>query len=152
MFTYSKTLLQQDSYYIDKGDSGTKRKDLISILFVDDEYVNYLYYKELLENKLCNISRAVSLEQALQMLADKNDYSLIIISASIPENFNYSMFRTLKVKYPDIPIISLIDDQSRYADSDFLVKGSNLCIERFTDREEFIEAFYEVLESTENDR
>lgn len=117
-----------------------------SVLIIDDDYVNYLFFKELLTCFTQNICRSVSLSLALKMLADKSDFCLIILSSSMPENFNNFALRTIKTKYPEIPIISLIDSPYRYSEEDLLRAGSDLCISRNTDQDHFNEAFIEALE------
>jgi len=119
-----------------------------SVLIIDDDYVNYLYFKELLFNITQNISRATSLHQALHLLVN-NNFCLIFISASLPENFNNFALRYIKARFHAMPVISLIDDHYRYSEEDLLKAGSDICISRHTDPEHFIEAFFEAYESSE---
>jgi CheY-like chemotaxis protein len=121
-----------------------------SVFVIDDDYVNFLFFKELLTGITEKIFRSVSLSQALKMLTENGDFCMIILSNSIPENFNNFAIRTIKTRYPEIPIISLIHSPSRYVEADLLRAGSNLCISRYTDQDHFIEAFLEVLEFSAN--
>lgn len=131
------------NYIHDHGYSQLKGK---SVLFIDDDYVNFIFFKELLTGITQNICRSVSLSQALTTLKESSDFCMIILSNSLPESFNNFALRTIKTRYPEIPIISLIDSPSRYLEADLLKAGSNLCISRYTDHDHFIEAFIEVLE------
>jgi CheY-like chemotaxis protein len=122
----------------------------ISVLFIDDDYVNFSYFKELLAGITDDILRAVSLTQALQMLTDNSHFYLIILSASLPENFNNFALKKVKVKFPDIPVITLITHYSRYKETDLLEAGSILCVSRYSDRDHIIEVFNEVIEISRN--
>jgi len=125
------------------------RFNRISVLFIDDDYVNYLYFKELLNESVKNIYRAVSLSQAIEKLSSGNNFQIIFLSASLPENFNNFALQYIKKRFPKLPVITLLDSQCRNLESDMLKAGSEMCISRYTDQEHIIDAFYEVLESTE---
>jgi CheY-like chemotaxis protein len=122
-----------------------KELNSLSVLFIDDDFVNYTYYRELIKETASNIFRAVSLKQALQMLTDNKCISLIIMSASLPENFNNFALRNIKSRFPAIPIITSLNSYSRYMEADLLKAGSNGCISRYIDREHLIEVFKDAL-------
>lgn len=150
MFVSSNSFMLGEISFINKyqNQKFNKLKNKL-VLFIDDDYVNYLYFKELLTNTTEYISRATSLVQALQMLADNNNFCLIILSASLPENVNNFAIRYLKAKYSDIPVISLIDCHYRYLEEEILKAGSDICISRHTDKDHFVEVFFEVLQNSE---
>lgn len=130
--------------------SVSKEFNNISVLFVDDDFVNFTYFRDLINEIIYNIFRAVSLKQALQMLADSQDFTLIILSASLPENFNNFAIRSIKTRYPSIPVIATVNNYNRYLESDLLKAGSNICISRYIDRDHLVEVFKETIEFSRN--
>lgn len=118
------------------------------LLFIDDDYVNYLYFTELLENSGGEIIRTVSVSQALFKLKLEKNIKIIYISAPFAGSFDYKIIRFLKDKYLSIPIVTIIDNQSREAQQRCLEEGSDCCIDRHIDSDHLIESIMDLLESS----
>lgn len=118
------------------------------LLFIDDNYVNFLYFNELLIDSGGEIIRAVSISQALYKLKFEDGITLIFISASFAENNDYTIIRFLKDKFLSIPIISIIDDQPNKVQQKCLEKGSDYIIKRHFDSNYLIEMIRDILESS----
>jgi CheY-like chemotaxis protein len=116
-----------------------------TVLFIDDDYVNFLYFRELLSEAAETVIRAVSLTQVIQKLTVNKNICAIVLSESLPENFNNIALRYLKAKFPNIPVISIMDDHNRNLETELLNAGAELCINRYTDHDHFGEVFFEVL-------
>ncbi len=77
------------------------------ILIVEDDYVNYLYFHEILSGANACLIRAVSLQEALDMITSAIRFDLLIINTSIPGNENCRTVKRMKLLWPDIRIIAI---------------------------------------------
>jgi DNA-binding NarL/FixJ family response regulator len=118
------------------------------LLFIDDDYVNFLYFNELLDNSGGEIVRAVSISQAIYKLKFKKGINIIFISAGFAKSFNYTIIRFLKDKFLSIPLITIIDDQSSEAEKKCIEEGSDCYIYRHIDSHHLIESIRDILESS----
>jgi CheY-like chemotaxis protein len=116
------------------------------ILFIEDDYVNYLYFKELLSEAGWSILRALTLSQALHLFTVNSNIGLVVLSASLPENINNEVLRFLKSKYPFLPIITIINNNLEYSEDRCLLAVSDTCVNHHTDSAHFIEVIKEFLE------
>jgi CheY-like chemotaxis protein len=139
--------LLQDYIKINDDLSNHYAKDLNlkSIIFIDDDYVNFIYFNELLVNTKLNIHRAISLSQALQQMTKFPEINLIVLSASLPENFNNLALRYLKEHFPFLSIITLMDTYNEQLETEFIKAGSDTCLNRHTNQEHFVELISEFL-------
>lgn len=121
------------------------QKDCKTILFIEDDYVNYLYFKELLKNSNSIYIRTISLSQAINILTNTGMVSLIILSASLSENKNNSVLRQIKSKYKNIPIITIIDDNIQQSDIEYLRTEGDIYINKYTDQDHFMAVMADLL-------
>jgi len=77
------------------------------ILIVEDDYVNYLFFHEILSFSYACLIRAVSLQEAFDMLASGNRFDLIIINTAIPGNENCRSVKRMKLLWPHIRVIAI---------------------------------------------
>lgn len=77
------------------------------ILIVEDDYANYLYFHEMLSGAQANLIRAVSLQEAFDIIAARSHFDLLIINTSIPGNENCRSIKRIKSLWPDLQIIAI---------------------------------------------
>jgi CheY-like chemotaxis protein len=119
----------------------------IQILFIDDDYVNFLYFNELLGGSGSEVMRAVSVSQAIYKLKYENAIRVVFMSAEFAERFNYSILRFFKDRFPDLPIITIIDDQSSKAQKRCIEEGSDCYIHRHIDNNHLVELIMDNITS-----
>jgi len=77
------------------------------ILMVEDDYAIYLYFQEMLCSSQACLIRAVSLQEAFDILTANSRYDLLIINTNIPGNENCRSIRRIKSLWPDLQIIAV---------------------------------------------
>ena len=77
------------------------------ILIVEDDYVNYLYFHEILSGANACLIRAVSLQEAFDMITSAIRFDLLIINTSIPGNENCRSIKRMKMLWPDLRVIAI---------------------------------------------
>ncbi len=77
------------------------------ILIVEDDYVNYLFFHEILSCAYACLIRAVTLQETLDMLASGKAFDLMIINVSIPGNENCRSLKRIKLLWPQLRIIAI---------------------------------------------
>ncbi|MBN2890568.1 MAG: PAS domain S-box protein [Bacteroidales bacterium] len=102
------------------------------ILIAEDEEVNFLYLKELIDSLLKNVEilYAKDGEQALKMAFENDNISLIFMDLKMPMLDGYEASRKIKKVLPDLPIIaqtaySTTQDEAKayqYGCDDFISK------------------------------
>jgi DNA-binding NtrC family response regulator len=120
------------------------------ILFIDDDYVNYLYFKELFNETNTELIQTTSLAQSLHILTIESKICLILLSSSFIENKDNILSKTIKLMYPYIPIITVIDDTTQQSDIDYLQAKSEIYINRYTDQDYIIEVLSNLFEETKH--
>ncbi len=114
-----------------------------SILFVDDEYVNFLFFSELLANTGVAFFTAYTLSQASKYL-EMDNISLVVISSSLASRTNFEVIRSIKIEYPNLPIITIIDGRDNDIEKACIEAGSDLYLSRYIDKNNLIEAIVEL--------
>ena len=77
------------------------------ILIVEDDYVNYLYLHEILSGVDTCLIRAVTLQEAFDMITAAIGIDLIIINTGMPGNESCRSVRRMKMLWPAIRIIAI---------------------------------------------
>lgn len=77
------------------------------IMIVEDDYVNYLFFQEILSCSHACLIRAVSLQEAFDMLTSGTRFDLVIINTGMPGNENCRSVKRLKLLWPHLPLIAL---------------------------------------------
>jgi CheY-like chemotaxis protein len=116
-----------------------------SVLFIEDEYVNLLFFSELLSDIGVSFYSAYSLSKALEHLEKFNNISLVVVSSSLAKRTNYELITQLKRNYPNLPIITIIMNDGFRIESACFESGSDLYLSRYTDKNNLIEAIIELL-------
>lgn len=115
------------------------------LLFIDDDYVNFLYFRELLEGTGAEIIRAISVSQAIYKLKYAEEIKMVFISAVFAESFNYAIIRFLKDKFSFIPVVTIVDDLSVEAQAKCIEEGSDYYIDRHIDSDHLVESIIDNL-------
>jgi CheY-like chemotaxis protein len=79
------------------------------IMIVEDDYANYLFFHEILSCSDASLIRAVSMQEAFDMLNSPAHFDLCIIKVDIAGNENCRSLRRIKQLWPDIPIIAITE-------------------------------------------
>lgn len=119
-----------------------------SLLFIDDDYVNYLFFNDLLNNTDLKINKAASVSQALYKLKFESGIGIIFISAAFAEVYNYTIIRYLKKWYSTIPLVTVIENASYISQIKSSVKECEYFIDMHMDRNHLIETIAEIIAST----
>ena len=83
------------------------------ILIVEDDYANYLFFHEMLADAQACLIRAVSLQEAYDMLSEVTMFDLLLINNSIPGNENCRSVKKMKLLWPGLRIIAIAGCESR---------------------------------------
>ena len=116
-----------------------------SILFVDDEYVNYLYFAELLSETGATIIRAFSYEQIKARIVSEQQICLMMIAATAIQGMSEQIITQIRQIAPDLPIIGILEHDFNEALDPFLTSGCDLYLNRYVDTLHLIEIIDELL-------
>lgn len=112
-------------------------------LYIDDDYVNYLFFKELLSETDCRIYSATTLNQAFQTMILQKDISMVVISDLFLSEENRILLHLFRKSFPGIPMILMVCreaiSEGKYSDLDF-----DLYVNRQTDVEHLLESISEL--------
>jgi putative two-component system response regulator len=119
-----------------------------TLLVIEDDYVSFLYLKDLLSTTRIKIKRAISIKQALDILASGLKIDLIIINVSIlGENILKSILE-IKSYNQLVPIIAITDQYSADIQNNCLEAGCDTYIYRHIDSTELLTTIDELLEKS----
>ena len=121
-----------------------------SILYIDDEYVNYLYFSEILSGTGAKISRAFTTNQALSFIAVESQLCLAMVAESFAGRMNNHIVPQVKNISQDIPVIGIVETDNGKSKSKFLQSGCDLYISRYIDNIHLIEMINELLKISDN--
>jgi response regulator RpfG family c-di-GMP phosphodiesterase len=122
----------------------SSRFDHTTVLYIDDEYVNYLYLSELLIDSGINLYRVYTAEEVAEYLFSSKDIALVILSSTYAGKTAREIYPVIKRIHPQLPIITIIweegDLKNEVVCSD---ADSDLCISGYIDRANLLEALSE---------
>lgn len=98
------------------------------ILIVEEDYVNYLLFHEMLSCSYACLIRAVSLQEAFDMLGSGTNFDLIIANANMPGNENCRSIKRIKLLWPHIRIIAISFNDCRNVKSHCSPSGCDIMI------------------------
>jgi CheY-like chemotaxis protein len=76
------------------------------ILILEDDYANYLLFHEILSCAHACLIRAVSLQEAFDMINSAVRFDLMIMNVDTPGNENCRSIKRLKALWPDLRVIA----------------------------------------------
>ena len=77
------------------------------ILIIEDDYANYLLFHEILTCAHACLIRAVSLQEAFDMLNSNTRFDLVIMNNSIPGNEYCRSLKRIKILWPHVRILAI---------------------------------------------
>jgi len=77
------------------------------ILIVEDDYVNYLYFHEILSQAGACLIRAVSVQEAIEMISGTAPFDLMIINTGIPGNENCKALHRIRSNWPALLVLAI---------------------------------------------
>ncbi len=77
------------------------------ILIVEDDYVNYLFFNEILSCANACLIRAVSFQEAFDMLTSGTHFDLMIVNTGLSGNENCRSLKRFKMLWPQLYIIAI---------------------------------------------
>jgi CheY-like chemotaxis protein len=115
------------------------------ILIVEDDYANYLFFHEILSCAQACLIRAVSLQEAFDMIAAGVQFNLLIINTNIPENENCRSIKRIKLLWPDLRVIAIAGCECRGKNKKCYPAGCDTLISYHVDGLEMRVAVNEML-------
>jgi CheY-like chemotaxis protein len=115
------------------------------ILIVEDDYANYLFFHEILSCAQACLIRAVSLQEAFDMIAAGVQFNLLIINTNIPENENCRSIKRIKLLWPDLRVIAIAGCECRGKNKKCYPAGCDTLISYNVDGHEMRVAVNEML-------
>lgn len=77
------------------------------ILIIEDDYANYLFFHEILSCAQACLIRAVSLQEAFDMLVEGPKFDLLIINTGIPGNESCRSVKRIKMLWPNVKVVAI---------------------------------------------
>jgi len=77
------------------------------ILIVEEDYVNYLYFHEILSQAGACLIRAVTVQEAIEMISGTAPFDLIIMNTGIPGNENCKAMQRIKLNWPALHVLAI---------------------------------------------
>ncbi|MFO7369710.1 MAG: response regulator [Bacteroidales bacterium] len=118
------------------------------ILIVEDDYANYLFFHEMLADAQACLIRAVSLQEAYDMLSEVTRFDLLLINNSIPGNENCRSIKKMKLLWPGLRIIAISGCESQERHTRCYPCGCDAVIDHHVDSYEMLtlvnDMFYSV--------
>jgi len=75
------------------------------ILVVDDEKTVCQSVEKILGRKGHQVDQALTVENALQLIGEKNDYDLIIADLMMPQTSGMELLKIVKERWPEVPVL-----------------------------------------------
>lgn len=108
------------------------------ILIVEDDYANYLFFHEMLADAQACLIRAVSLQEAYDMLSEVTRFDLLLVNNSIPGNENCRSVKKMKLLWPGLRIIAISGCESQERHSRCYPCGCDAVIDHHVDSYEML--------------
>lgn len=113
-------------------------------LIIEDDYVNFMYLKEVFDNTGVKIIRALSSEHALELVS-KNDFDLILLDINLSDKTGYDIAKAIKGKFKYLPVIALTNAASRDDIEKSLESGCDMYIQKHLDNNQLLLNISELL-------
>lgn len=144
-----------DNLFTDKllFDPGTPQQILHgkSILCIDDEYVNYLYFSEFISGTGATLIHASSVNQAFSYFTLEPHLCLILISESFCITTDAKIISQIKNISSGIPVIGIRNNDGKVSDK-FFRMGCDLYIKHPIDRIQIVNTIIETMKDGSNNQ
>ncbi len=116
------------------------------VLIIEDDYVNYLYVRDILSQTKIIIKRAISLNQLYSQYRSFEKIDLIIINLNIEDNQDCDGVRMIKQLHPQIPVIGITGYDSIYEERyRYLEAGCDTFISKHLDSDQLLSTINELI-------
>ena len=78
-----------------------------TILLVEDEEINHLYFEEVLSSHNINLLQAYNGKEAVEICTEHPEIQLVIMDIKMPEMDGFEATRNIKKYRPDLPVIAI---------------------------------------------
>ena len=119
-----------------------------TLMVIEDDYVSFLFLKDVLSKTRIKIKRAISLKQSLDFLAAKNKIDLIIVNANILGENIYKSILEIKRHNQLIPIIAKTAQYSVETQSSCIEAGCDTYIYSHIDVSQLLITIDELLDKS----
>jgi len=119
-----------------------------TLLVIEDDYVSYLFLKDLLSTTRIKIKRAISIKQSLDILASKARINLIIINVNLLGANIYKSILEIKSYNQLVPIIAITDQYSIETQSSCIDAGCDTYIYSHIDSTQLLITIEELLDKS----
>lgn len=119
-----------------------------TLMVIEDDYVSFLFLKDLLSKTRIKIKRAISFKQSLDFLAAKNKIDLIIVNVNILGENIYKSILEIKSHNQLIPIIAKTDQYSVETQSSCIEAGCDTYIYCHIDVNQLLITIDELLDKS----
>jgi CheY-like chemotaxis protein/anti-sigma regulatory factor (Ser/Thr protein kinase) len=100
------------------------------ILVVEDERINFLYFREVLRKLPVNLTAAETVEKGLSLFRDNPGFSMVLMDIKLPDGSGLDLTKTMKKERPELPVVAqtayaLANDRERALEAgcdDYLTK------------------------------
>lgn len=119
-----------------------------TLMVIEDDYVSFLFLKDLLSKTKIKIKRAISIQQSLDFLVAKNKIDLIIVNVNILGENIYKSILEIKSHNQLIPIIAKTDQYSVETQSSCIEAGCDTYIYSHIDVNQLLITIDELLDKS----
>jgi DNA-binding NtrC family response regulator len=117
-----------------------------NMIIIDDDYVNYIYLKDLLFRTNVTLKRATSLHQSYRHMKSFGKVDLILINMNIQGDGNCEGLKMLKRMYPGIPVIGITKSNSFYEESTkYLEAGCDTFLNKHFDSDQLLSTINDLI-------
>ena len=118
------------------------------ILYIDEEYVNYLYFSELLADSGADIYRAYSWSQAKYWLDSERDFCMVLISSGFLSQNGFSVITDIKKRNSGLQVVVIMEESNPEILGKCVKAGCDLHLSRQIDAIHLVEAVNDLLSNT----
>ena len=127
--------------------SENKKQDTTTILIVEDELFNYIYFHEVLKLHNMESIKAENGEEALDMVRQHPHIDLILMDIKMPFMDGYEAFRQIRKILPKVPIVAQTAYALSHEKQEILDFGFNDYISKPVEEETLIDVIRQNLNS-----
>jgi DNA-binding NarL/FixJ family response regulator len=115
------------------------------ILIIEDDYVNFLYLRDVLTPSHAEIKRIFSLNEVLEQFISEYNFDLIILNTTISGNEDCRAISRVKAINPNIPVLAFADHECKIRSQKCMHTGCDIFISLRMDDDELLLTIDELL-------
>ena len=129
-----------------------KNNKALTVLVVEDELFNYIYFSEVLKLHGIRTIKAENGEEALQVVHQNTSIDLILMDIKMPFMDGYEAFTEIRKVRPEIPIIAQTAYALSHERKEILNYGFNDYIAKPVEEDQLMEVIEQNLNNPSNDQ